>query len=171
MKIAILGAESTGKTTLAAALHKAVGGVIVPEVLRAWVDYQGRVPKRHEQRHIFEAQIARETEACALGVTPVLCDTTPLSIALNSVLYFDDDSLLPEAIAHQRSYSHALLCLPDFPWVPDGLQRDSPQMQARFHARLIDTLHTHALPYTPVAGQGAAREARAIATVQWWLES
>jgi nicotinamide riboside kinase len=171
VKIAILGAESTGKSTLAAALQRELGGAVVPEMLRDWVNAVRRTPRKEEQRSIFSLQVAKEKQIVASGTTPVFCDTTPLSIAIASIHYFNDDSLMRDAIAHQRTYDYALVCMPSFPWVADGLQRDSPQMQDRFHAALLDVLDNNGIAYTRVAGEGAARESRAIAAVQWWLES
>ena len=43
-----MGAESTGKSTLAAALGVSLPAVVVPESLRRFVDEHGRVPTRTE---------------------------------------------------------------------------------------------------------------------------
>jgi len=53
--IALLGAESTGKTSLSLALAKALTlrgrqVTVVPEVLRQWCDQHGRTPRRMSSR-------------------------------------------------------------------------------------------------------------------------
>ena len=64
LRIAIVGAESTGKSTLAAALAAALaqpGGprvAWVPELLREWCSRVGRTPQAHEQPGILRAQHA-----------------------------------------------------------------------------------------------------------------
>jgi nicotinamide riboside kinase len=124
-----------------------------------------------EQRGIFDAQCAAERQACAVGTKWVVCDTTPLTIALASIHYFHDSSLLAEALAHQRGYAVTLLCMPDIAWVADGFQRDGPAARADIHALTLDVLGRNAIAFTKVTGDGGAREARAIAAVQWLTEA
>ena len=64
--IAIVGAESTGKTALAQALAGRLSGVAVPELLRAWCDREGRTPRPDEQADIAAAQTAA-IDAAALA--------------------------------------------------------------------------------------------------------
>jgi nicotinamide riboside kinase len=173
--IALMGAESTGKTTLARDLaHALPNAVIVPELLREWVDAHGRTPLQHEQRKIMETQIANELEIgqnCAAGTGVVLCDTTPLTIALASQYYFNDDSLMDEAIAHHRHYAHTLVCAPDITWMSDGLQRDGPAVRNEMSARIDDALAAHGITLIRVHGHGDVRTAHALAALQWLLES
>jgi nicotinamide riboside kinase len=69
--IAILGAESTGKTTLAAALAAGLSSqgvprvAWVPELLREWCTAQGRTPRCDEQAGILQAQNERIAAAAA----------------------------------------------------------------------------------------------------------
>ena len=169
MKIAILGAECTGKTTLAQALAAALDGcrgraVWVPETLRDWCQQNGRTPQAHEQHAIALAQADRvKTAALAAWL---LVDTTPLMTAVYSDLLFHDVSLYPFALAHHACFELTLLTSLDLPWVPDGLQRDGPQAQRAVDARLREVLDLHALPYGVVSGQGAARTAAALALIQ-----
>ena len=56
-RIALLGAESTGKSHLATALaerlrSQGLSTVVVPEVLRGWCEREGRTPRAHEQAAI-----------------------------------------------------------------------------------------------------------------------
>ncbi len=169
MKIAILGAECTGKTTLAHALATALDGcggrsAWVSETLRDWCRHNGRTPQAHEQRAIALAQAARIDRAAA--VAWLLVDTTPLMTAVYSDLLFQDISLYPFALAHHACFDLTLMTKLDLPWVPDGLQRDGPQAQRAVDARLREVLDLHALPYGVVSGQGAARTAAALALIQ-----
>lgn len=154
--VALLGAECTGKSTLAEALSRHFGGGLVTEYLREWCDTHGRTPLQHEQAHIAAEQ-ARRIEAAARARALVICDTTPLITALCSQHYFHDDSLLAEALALQHRYDLTLLCEPDLPWQPDGFQRDGPQVRAAFHARLLGCLHQQGLPVVTVSGNEAQR--------------
>jgi nicotinamide riboside kinase len=133
LKIAILGAECTGKSSLVAALeaHWQARGAkvhVVHEVLRQWCDQHGRTPLAHEQIAITQAQAAlaeRATEADYL-----IADTSPLMTAIYSDVLFQDPSLYPFALQHQRIYQHTLVTGLDLPWQADGIQRDGPAMAA-----------------------------------------
>src|SRR6185295_9567756 len=78
--VALLGAESTGKTTLAAELGAALAarGIaveVVGEVLREFCDTHARTPRRDEQAAIAAAQSAR-IAAAARRADVVVADTT-----------------------------------------------------------------------------------------------
>ena len=168
LKIAILGAECTGKTTLLAdmAAHLRARGArvsVVDEVLRQWCAAQGRTPRADEQAAIMQAQIAAVDAAAACDY--LLCDTTPLMTAVYSDLLFGDPSLYPVAVAQQRLYPLTLLAVTDLPWQADGIQRDGSAARDLVDRRLREVLHRHALPFYPVFGLGAARLASAMAVV------
>jgi nicotinamide riboside kinase len=168
LKIAILGAECTGKTTLLSdmAAHLRARGArvsVVDDVLRQWCAAKGRTPHAGEQAAILHAQIAAVDAAA--GCDYLLCDTTPLMTAVYSDLLFGDPSLYPLAVAQQRRYPLALLAASDLPWQADGIQRDGSAAQDQVDRRLREVLQTHALPFYPVCGLGAARLACAMAVV------
>jgi nicotinamide riboside kinase len=67
LRIAILGAESSGKSTLAAALASHFDTVWVPEYLREFVETLGRVPREEDQYGIARTQVEREDAAAAVA--------------------------------------------------------------------------------------------------------
>ena len=163
--VTLLGAECTGKSTLAPGLAKHFNAGLVTEYLREWCADHGRTPQQHEQAHIAAEQAAR-IDAAAAQHELVICDTTPLITALCSQHYFNDDSLLEGAIAFQRRSALTLLCAPDLPWEADGFLRDGPEVRARFDARLRAALSRHGLPWLDIHGQQQAqRLARAVQAV------
>jgi nicotinamide riboside kinase len=134
-RIALLGGESTGKTTLATALAATVRGIVVTEALRDFVADRGRPPERDEQRSILIAQRLREDHAATEHPhAPLLCDPATLMTAVYSQLYFDDDSLADDARAFARDYDALLWCRPDIPWTPDPGQHDGPEFRSRADA-------------------------------------
>lgn len=170
--IAIVGAESTGKTqlslALAGALRTRTGQRVacVPELLRAWCEREGRTPRQAEQAGILQAQHA-QIEAAVQSHDWVVCDTTALMTAVYSQLVFGDDSL--RALAGEWHRHHArqtLLTALDLPWVPDGLQRDGPQVRAPVDARVRAALADAGLGFSVVAGHGNQRVHNALALVQ-----
>lgn len=169
LRIAVIGAECTGKTTLCRELTLGQGGLWVPEYLREFVDAAGRPPLAHEQAALMAEQVAREDAALRAAETArhaiVAFDSVPLATALYSRLYFDDDSLLAAATTHHGRYDLTLVTDIDLPWEADGLQRDGPDIRARFHDLLLGWLDAQALQYTPIHGSGQARLRRAVAAL------
>ena len=121
----LLGAECTGKSSVAAALARDLDAVHVPEALRAFVDTRGRVPEEADQAGILSEQRA-SVEMAHLDHPGalVISDPLPLMTAIYSVAYFDDSSLLDIALSDARTYDLIWWCRPDLPWTPDGAQRD-----------------------------------------------
>lgn len=159
--VALLGAESTGKTTLAweigAALRAHGHGVeVVPEVLREFCDAHARTPRHDEQEAIAAAQSAR-IEAAAARAEVVVADTTALMIAVYSELVFGDTSLYPSALAAQRRVDLTLVTALDLPWQADGLQRDGAHVREPVDALLRAALARAAIASASVAGIGAER--------------
>ena len=170
VKIAVIGAESTGKSQLAGALADALRSqgktvALVGEYLREWCDLHGRTPGASEQLVIAHAQMQRVQAAIAAGSQVVIADTTALMTAVYSDMLFNDDSLYSVAAVHQRSYDVTLLTGLDLPWVADGMQRDGPHTREPTDNRLRQAMDSAALPYRVVYGTGAARCENALRAV------
>lgn len=169
--VALLGGESSGKTTLSLELVRALQAhglrvALVPEHLRLWCEAAGRAPHAYEQAAIAAEQ-DRQIEAARQGpVDVVVADTTGLVVAAYSAHYFADDRLWPDTLACQRSIDLTLLMGLDLPWQPDGLFRDSPAVRAAVDRRLREALQEAGLPFTPVYGSGPQRLAQALRAVQ-----
>jgi len=168
--VALLGAECTGKSTLAQMLARHFKAGLVAEYLREWCATHGRTPQKHEQAHIAQVQAARIEEA-ARQHDLVICDTTPLVTALFSEHYFGDDSLTAQALRFQRGCALNLVCAPDQAWQADGFLRDGPQARADVDARLRAVLGDAALPYRDIQGDWPLRHDLARRTVQGFLQA
>jgi nicotinamide riboside kinase len=170
LRIALLGAESTGKTTLAAALAPRLARdtglrvAWVPELLRDWCDRAGRTPHAHEQASILRGQHER-IEAAVAAHDVVICDTTALMTAVYSRIVFGDRTLDAEAVDLHRRMDLTLLTAIDLPWVADGQQRDGPQVRMPVDTALRELLVDNGLPWSLVAGSGAARLEAAVDAV------
>ena len=141
--VAVIGAESTGKSTLCRALAQAMGGLTFTEPLRQWVEQHHRTPHACEQEQVLHQQRHAEQlaqqQAQTLGQRWVLCDSAPVVTAAYSQYYFQDSSLTPQALAHHsRCYVATLFCTPNgIDWVADQGQRDSPTARAAVHDVLL----------------------------------
>jgi nicotinamide riboside kinase len=168
--IGLVGAESTGKTTLARVLVQRLAGqglqvARVDENLRHFCDQQGRTPTRLEQWGIARAQTAAILAACAESEL-VIADTTALMTAVYSDHVFGDTTLYPEAErAHQRCGLSLLTAL-DLPWEPDGMQRDGPHVREPIDALVRASLLRAGGAWSVIAGCGDRRADAALAAVQ-----
>jgi len=167
--IAIVGAESTGKSTLARAVEHALrraghDAVTVGEFLREFCDREGRTPRRDEQAGIAAEQ-TRLIDAAAARHAIVVADTTALMTAVYSEIVFGDTSLYAHAEAVQRGYALTLITALDLPWQADGLQRDGPHVRAPVDEKVRDALARSRIAAATVAGLGDARLAAALAVV------
>ncbi|MCC2960727.1 ATP-binding protein [Massilia sp. IC2-278] len=151
-RIAILGAESSGKSTLCEALARRHGTVWVPEYLREFVDTMGRVPFEGDQFGIARTQRAREDAAALQARGYLFCDTTPLMTALYSRVYWGRvDAQLTE-LARSHDYALTLVTATDTPWTPDGLQRESEEVRELVHRMVLAELQERGIPYLLVSG-------------------
>jgi nicotinamide riboside kinase len=160
-RIALLGAESTGKTRLSTDLAAHLRGrglraVAVPEVLREWCAREGRTPRPEEQLAIAQEQ-ERRTDAAAAQADIVIADTTALMVAVYAGMLFPGGDLLRFAMERQQRYDATLLTGLDLPWVADGLQRDAAQPREQLDALLRSLLQGAQLPFQVIYGQGPQR--------------
>jgi NadR type nicotinamide-nucleotide adenylyltransferase len=151
-RVAILGAESTGKSTLTAALAARWNTVWVPEYLREFVETRQRVPFENDQPGIARTQLAREQAAAPLARALLFCDTTPLMTAVYSDIYWGRVPADLDAMARRHDYAVTLVAAPDGPWVPDGLQRESAAVRLCVHAALLARLASQRIDYTLLTG-------------------
>ena len=159
IRVALLGAESTGKTSLSQHITDALLGqgqmaVYVPEVLREWCQMNGRTPALHEQRQIAQQQAER---IFSIREGWVIADTTPLMTAVYSDYVFNDPSLYEEALELQAQFDLTLVMGLDVAWVPDGLQRDGEHVRQPVDHLIRQAMSKRQLPFKVIYGQDQAR--------------
>jgi len=151
VRIALLGAECTGTSSLTALLGERLAVTTVPEYLREWCLREGRTPLAHEQAAIAAEQQRR---IAAVQAPLLIADTTSLMTAVYSQHYFGDDSLLDQALAaHRGSVALTLLCCPEgVPWQRDGCLRDGEAARQAVHNRLMALLRREKLRFELLQG-------------------
>lgn len=172
-RVAILGAQGTGKSWLAQALALSIGanpsGTAttttvhqVNDVLRLWCEHEGRTPLAHEQEAIAQMQAHNAEHALANWV---IADTTPLMAAVYNHLLFDDTRLYPMALAHHAIYAHTLVTGLDLPWVANSVEMYGPHTRSPIDTLLRQALETARLPYRVVYGRGPMRLSNALLAI------
>jgi NadR type nicotinamide-nucleotide adenylyltransferase len=132
-RLALLGGESTGKTTLARALAEQLHTAWVPEYGRQRWEELRETLSVEELVAVARRQIEWEEQAAAFIDTPgswLICDTSPLT-TLQYCLH--DHGQAPPALHEmaRRSYDAVVLCEADFDFVQDGCRRDDSFRQAQ----------------------------------------
>jgi NadR type nicotinamide-nucleotide adenylyltransferase len=156
-RLALLGGESSGKTTLAQALAERLHTVWVPEYGRQRWEELRETLSADELVAVARQQVAWEDAAvqAAPAAAWVVCDTTPLT-TLQYCLH--DHGSAPaelQALARRR-YDKVVVCEPDFDFVQDGCRRDD-NFRAEQHAWTLMRLHEQAVPYITVTGSVPGR--------------
>lgn len=156
-RVVFLGAESSGKTTLAQALALASGGEWVPEFGREWWVRRQGLLDLHDLRHIARTQVAHEEAACLTAHRHLWCDTSPLTTLGYAGWLLGQSHPELEALA-DRPYDLTVLCEPDFGFQQDGTRQnaDFAQSQQRWYER---ELTTRGMPFMRVGGPVSARVA------------
>lgn len=159
-RIALLGGESSGKSTLAEMLALRFGTRWVHEYGRElWIKRDTRLDFG-DLLHIGEVQVAREQEALARADRFLFCDTTPLVTVFYSQAMFGRVDPRLEALG-ERAYDHSLLCSPDIPFVQDGYREDE-RFRREQHDFYVAALERTGQPYTLVEGDLDQRIAVAV---------
>ena len=151
-RIAVLGAESSGKSTLCGALARRYDTVWVPEYLREFVDTHKRVPFEADQYGIACTQRAREDAAAVDANAFLFCDTTPLMTALYSQVYWGRVDAGLAALAATHDYALTLVTAPDTPWVADGLMRESEEVRQCVFSMLVQELDARGVRFVLLEG-------------------
>lgn len=156
-RVCLLGAESTGKSTLAAALAREFGTVHVAEFGRELWEARGGELDFGDYATIAATQIGREESARRDPAVHrfVFCDTSPLTTWLYQTM---DHGRADPAVerAAERRYDHTFLCAPDFALVQDGTRRDEA-FRAQQHLLYRAELRRRGVAHVELVGPLDAR--------------
>ena len=164
-KIAVVGPESCGKTSLAQQLTVLLEGIFVPEVARYYLEAKQEKYDLNDLILIHRKQLDLELEAESKGDRWIVCDTTPLVIEIwaNEVFKTVPDEFINKV--QEQSYGLYLLCSPDLPWEPDPL-RENPKDRNRLFQLYKNQLDQRNLPYSVISGKGSERLSMAFESIK-----
>ena len=167
-KVIITGPESSGKTTLAAALAAHYGTPWVPEYARTYLDQLDRPYREADLLEIAQGQVRQEEAAARSKPNLLLCDTSLLVIKIWSDYRYGRCHPWIEAQLAQRPVRHYLLCRPDIPWQPDP-QRENPHDRDKLFVLYQQALRTK--PHTTIEGNQAQRMSISIEIIDRLLRT
>ncbi len=168
-RVCVLGAESTGTTTLAEALAKHYNTVWVPEDGRMYS--MGKkygdvhaVWRSDEFVHIAEAQSQLEDTLAEASNGLVICDTNAFATSIWHERYMGTRSKEVEEIAKRRAYSLYILTGDEISFEDDGL-RDGEHIRHWMHDRFIERLVEEKKNFIVVTGSKGERLAKSIVAI------
>jgi NadR type nicotinamide-nucleotide adenylyltransferase len=149
-RICMLGGESTGKSTLAAALARNFDTIHVEEYGRIlWEQKDGQLVY-NDMLAIGKQQVAMEEAALLKANRYLFCDTSPLTTYFYSRTLFGKSDRELERLA-EHSYDLVVLCELDVPFVQDGT-RQQPKFRHEQHNWYLEELAQRGISFVRVNG-------------------
>jgi NadR type nicotinamide-nucleotide adenylyltransferase len=170
VRVAVVGAESTGTTTMARSLADHYQTVWVPEYGREY--YEERLRRGEGDRpwetaefvHIAREQARLEDLGAAAANRVLICDTDPFATEIWHERYVGFKSDDVGAIARDRTYAIYFVTATDIPFVQDGF-RDGERIRDWMHRRFIEELDARRKRYVLLEGEPATRLRKAVEVV------
>jgi len=157
-RVVLIGAESTGKTTLARELAEAFDTCWVAEYGREYwekkaADWHDRAPTwdSGEFAHIAAEQQRREEEAARGANRVLICDTNAFATGTWHERYMGHRSAAVDAIGRRDRVDLYLLADIDVPFVQDGW-RDGQGVRDWMHRRFVEQLAAGSVPVVTLSG-------------------
>ena len=181
-KIVVLGPESTGKSTLCAALATHYQTIWTPEYARTYLSKHGTKYSYDDLLTIAKGQIENEEKSIELLGQNIEDNKSQVT---NNKLIVDTDMYVMKVWCeyvfnnchhyileqiNQRNYDLYLLCDIDLPWTADEM-REYPNAEPRLELFTIykELLINQNTPWGIVSGLGAQRTSNAIQLIEQHL--
>ena len=167
-RVCVVGAESTGTTTLANALADHLQTSRVEEYGREYSEYKLRANdpewRSEEFVSIAKEQARREDMAAREANRVLVCDTNAFATVLWHRRYMGTDSQAVEAVAARGRCDLYLLTGDEILFVQDGL-RDGEHVRQEMHSWFEQALSRQPVPWRLVRGTPQERMGKALAAI------
>jgi len=166
--IVFVGAESTGKSTLAQYLARRLDAGFVPEIGRfVWEEKQGKLSA---DDYVEIAERHRDAEDAALAQAPgpwVFVDTNALTTLLLGLCFGQVAEPVPPALLHyaddcRTRYAHHFVCADDIPYEEEPGVRENAAWRTRVQRLVLEDLGRRGIGYTVLTGTLEQRAARVM---------
>lgn len=164
IRIAIVGPESTGKSTLAEQLARHYQTEFVPEYAREYIGKLSRPYNIDDIVAISKGQMEWEDKGALKANKILICDT---NLIVTKIWAEHAYHTCPEWISEtikKRTYHLYLLTTPDIPWEAD-LQREHPHLREYLFDKYVSALKEQPVPYKVITGTGDARWRNAVSII------
>ena len=169
IRIAIVGPECTGKTTLAKQLADHFNTSWVPEFARGFLqkkwDETNEICEPSDMLPIVRGQISAENEASQEANNILISDTSALQSKVYSDIYYGETDPMIAKAAKKHRYDLFFLTDADVPWEKDDL-RDRPNDRQNYFGIFRQALIELDKPYIVLSGDAQTRLKNAIAHIE-----
>lgn len=164
-RLAIVGPECTGKTSLAIQLASICKTIWVPEFARTFLDTLGRPYVAADLLDIAKGQVELEDQLAEDADGLLICDTNLLVIKIWSEFKYKacDPWILQHLIS--RKYDLYFLTDIDIPWVEDP-QRENPEQREELFGLYKEALDAMHVKYIQLSGNEEERIKKALAAIK-----
>jgi len=163
-RIAIMGPESTGKTSIAQMLAQHYATVFSPEYSRTYMENLDRKYTVEDVFHCIREQAKEEEKLLTMANRFLFADTEHImgKVWLEDV--FKSSPAWVEELIRQKPYDLYLLTRPDLPFVPDPV-RENPGRRDFFYEWYERELKERNAEYTILSGKNEERIQNAIKVI------
>ena len=158
-KIAIIGPESTGKSTLSQKLAEHFNEPFVLEYGRKYLEENGEAYSQADLLAISKGMVIWEDKMSSIAKKLLFCDTDLIMMKVwYEVKYGECHSWVLNQL-NSNPYDYYLLCSPDLPWESDPL-RENPEIREELFEKYRANLENFQLPYSIIKGENRSEKAK-----------
>jgi len=169
--VAFVGAESTGKSTLASMLAREQGAQFVPEIGRfVWEEKQGQLVGADYVEIAERHRTAEDAAVANAAGEYVFVDTNALTTLLLGLRFGQVTEPVPPALLRyalecRTRYLHHFVCADDIPYEEEPGVRENAAWRTQIQQLVLDDLDGRGIGYTILTGSLEQRAARVLATL------
>lgn len=165
LRIALIGPESTGKSTLCKDLSEHFNTTYAPEYAREYMSKLQRKYTEEDVLHCIHEQFDLETKLLSSASNYFFTDTESImaKVWMEDVFNYCPDWIL--ALIEDNPYDLYLLTNTDLAFENDPV-RENPLRRDYFFQCYEIELKTRKLPYAIISGKGPVRLRNAVETIQ-----
>ena len=168
-KVAVIGPECTGKSSLSEFLADHFKTDWVPEYARGYLDNLIRPYEQHDLLAIAHGQMRIEDEWARDAKTLMICDTNLYVIKVWSEFKYGncEDEILKHIAT--RKYDLYLLTYVDLPWEEDP-QREHPDKREELYQIYLNEMKNQPVPFVEIKGERELRRKTAVEAIEKLLK-
>lgn len=169
IRVAVVGPECTGKSTLSQQLALHYKTCFVPEFAREYLAGLNRPYTIHDIEAISKGQMQLEDKRVASADTILICDTNLVVTKIWAEFKYHSCPDWIKDNVRLRKYAIHLLTFPDIPWEDDPL-REHPHLRNELFELYRKELDSLEVNYTIISGKAEDRLKQAIKALDEVLE-
>jgi NadR type nicotinamide-nucleotide adenylyltransferase len=161
-KVAIIGPECTGKTTLASQLANHFSTIWIPEYARNYIENLNHKYTFADVEQIAKYQYLQISAKYSGANKFVFFDTDLIITKVWFEVVFDKLPGWIDDVIKNNNFSTYLLCDTSLPWIPDNVRENGGEMRDILYNKYREYLDYYGFKYFVVSGLGNDRLKNAI---------